>query len=206
MDVGLVNGRPFLNVAGAGLDAVVGADFHAHGRGGGRRGVLTYVRLTLKRALSYEAESWTLSSDAGHYGGRALIVVFVNGRQYGGGAILAPGARLDDGLLEAVVFEEASLAQMLANAPRLFLGTIERFRRYRRLTISSAVLTAPRPFEHHRDGEPEAASERLDVSIAPAALRILVPRATAEDRLGPFGPPEEHATSSAAGHTEVSAH
>jgi diacylglycerol kinase family enzyme len=158
MDVGLANGRPFLNVAGAGLDAVVGADFHAHGSRGGRRGVLTYVRLTLRRALSYEAESWTLSSDAGDYGGRALIVVFVNGRQYGGGAILAPGSRLDDGLLEVVVFEDASLVQILANAPRLFLGTIERFSRYRRLTVSSAVLTAPRPFEHHRDGEPEPRS------------------------------------------------
>jgi diacylglycerol kinase family enzyme len=206
MDVGLANGRPFLNVAGAGLDAVVGADFHAHGRRGGRRGVLTYVRLTLRRALSYSAESWTLSSDGGEYGGRALIVVFVNGRQYGGGAILAPGARLDDGRLEAVVFEDASLVQMLVNAPRLFLGTIERFRRYRRLCVSSAVLTASRPFEHHRDGEPEAVSERLEVAIAPGALRILVPRATAEDPGGPFGPPEQHATPLATGHTEGSAH
>jgi diacylglycerol kinase family enzyme len=191
MDVGLANGRPFLNVAGAGLDAVVGADFHAHGRRGGRRGVLTYVRLTLRRALSYTAESWTLTSDAGDYGGRALIVVFVNGRQYGGGAIVAPGARLDDGLLEAVVFEEAPLVQILANAPRLFLGTIERFSRYRRLTVSSAVLTAPRPFEHHRDGEPEDRSARLRVTVDPLALRILVPRATAEDPRGPFGPPGE---------------
>jgi diacylglycerol kinase family enzyme len=44
MDVGMVNGRPFLNVAGAGFDAQVGADFHEHGLRGGRRGVMTYVR------------------------------------------------------------------------------------------------------------------------------------------------------------------
>jgi YegS/Rv2252/BmrU family lipid kinase len=201
MDVGLANGRPFLNVAGAGLDAVVGADFHAHGHRGGRRGILTYVRLTFRRALSYTAESWTLSSDAGDYAGRALIVVFVNGRQYGGGAILAPGARLDDGLLEAVVIEDAPLVQILVNAPRLFLGTIERFSRYRRLTLSSGVLTAARPFEHHRDGEPEAVSARLGVTVDPLALRILVPRATAEDPRGPFGPKaEEHPSPPAAAH------
>jgi len=186
MDVGLANGRPFLNVAGAGLDALIGAEFHAHGSRGGRRGVLTYVRLSFRRALSYAAESWSLSSDAGDYAGRALIVAFVNGRQYGGGAVLAPRARLDDGLLDAVVFEDAPLLELLANAPRLFLGGIERFRRYRRMAISSAVLTGPGSFEHHRDGEPEAGSERLHVTVDPRALRVLVPRWTAEDPTGPF--------------------
>jgi YegS/Rv2252/BmrU family lipid kinase len=187
IDLGLVNGRPFLNVAGAGLDAVIGADFHAHGKQGGRRGVLTYVRLSLRRALSYAAESWNLVSDGGAYSGRALIVAFVNGRQYGGGAVLAPGARLDDGRLEIVIFEDAPLLQVVANAPRLFLGSIERFGRYRRLAASSAVLTATRSFEHHRDGEPEAPAPRLDVSVDPKALRILVPQHTAADPNGPFG-------------------
>ena len=49
MDVGMINGRPFLNVAGAGFDAEIGADFHAHGLRGGRRGIFTYVRLSLLR-------------------------------------------------------------------------------------------------------------------------------------------------------------
>jgi YegS/Rv2252/BmrU family lipid kinase len=187
IDLGLANGRPFVNVAGAGLDAVIGADFHAHGKRGGRRGVLTYVRLSLRRALSYTAESWSLVSDGGAYSGRALIVAFVNGRQYGGGAILAPGARLDDGRLEIVIIEDAPLLQLVANAPRLFLGSIERFDRCRRLTAKSAVLTATGPFEHHRDGEPEAPAPRLEVSIDSKALRILVPRRTAADPEGPFG-------------------
>ena len=34
MDVGMVNERPFLNVAGAGFDAAVGAEFHARGQRG----------------------------------------------------------------------------------------------------------------------------------------------------------------------------
>jgi hypothetical protein len=92
---------------------------------------------------------------------------------------------------------------MLANAPRLFLGTIERFRRYRRLTVSSAVLTAPRPFEHHRDGEPESVSERLDVSIAPAALRIGGGPARA---VWAAGGARHVIGRGPAGHTKVSAH
>jgi diacylglycerol kinase family enzyme len=188
MDVGFANERPFLNVSGAGLDALVGADFQAHGRQGGRRGVVTYVRLALPRALRYRAPEWRLRADAGGFDGRALLVACANGRQYGGGAVLTPRARLDDGLLDFVVFEEAGVLEMLSNAPRLFLGTIERFRRYRHLQARSAVLESPEGFLHHRDGEPEAPTDRLTLRLEPKALRVLVPRATAVDPDGPFLP------------------
>jgi YegS/Rv2252/BmrU family lipid kinase len=186
MDVGRVNGRLFLNLAGAGLDAEVGAEFHSHGRKGGRRGLWTYVRLTLRRALSYEARPFRLEAGASVFEGRALIVAFVNGRQYGGGAIVTPRARLDDGLLDVVVFEEAPFLEIALQVPRLFLGRIEGFRGYRLFQTAGATLTAAHPFLHHRDGEPEPAEGRLDVSIDRKALRILVPLGTALDPRGPF--------------------
>jgi YegS/Rv2252/BmrU family lipid kinase len=186
MDLGLINGMPFLNVAGAGLDAVVGAEFHERGRGGGRRGVLTYVWLTARRALAYRAQSWSVTADGQAFEGPALIVAFVNGRQYGGGAVVAPGSRLDDGRFDVVIFEDMSFLRVLAAAPRLFLGGIERFPRYRRLRTSQAVVTAPAASVFHRDGEPEAPATRIEVTLQPRALSVLVPRATAEDASGPF--------------------
>jgi diacylglycerol kinase (ATP) len=188
MDVGMVNGRPFLNVAGAGFDAEIGADFHAHGLRGGRRGVFTYVRLSLKRTFSYRALDWRLEADDGRFAGRGLVVAFVNGRQYGGGAIMAPGARLDDGLLDVVVIEDAPPFEMAWNSTRLFLGNIERYRRYKHYPARTAKLEGPGPFVHHRDGEPEGESGRLEVTVQPLALAILVPAATASDPKGPFGP------------------
>jgi YegS/Rv2252/BmrU family lipid kinase len=186
MDVGLVNDRPFLNVSGAGFDATVGARFHARGRLGGRRGVFTYVWLSLGESLRYRSERWSLQAGEHTFEGRALLVAFVNGRQYGGAAVIAPGARLDDGLLDIVVVEDAPVAEILANAPRLFLGGIERFRRYRRLAAATAVLTCATPALFHRDGEPEPAADRLEVRVDPRALSVLVPRATAENPDGPF--------------------
>jgi diacylglycerol kinase (ATP) len=188
MDVGMVNGRPFLNVAGAGFDAQVGLDFHEHGRRGGRRGVFTYVRLGLLRTIRYRAESWVLEAGPHRFEGRAYIVAFVNGRQYGGGAVLVPGARLDDGLLDVVVIEDAPRLELVWNATRLLRGNLDRYRRYRHIPAASAVLRAAGPFPHHRDGEPEAGPTSLEVSVVPRALRILVPRAVAEDPSGPFLP------------------
>jgi YegS/Rv2252/BmrU family lipid kinase len=187
MDVGTVNERPFLNVAGAGFDATVGAEFHARGQRGGRRGIFTYVWMSVGQSLRYRAQQWTLQAGEQSFEGRAFVVAFVNGRQYGGAAVIAPGARLDDGLLDIVVLEDAPVAEVLWNAPRLFFGTIERFRRYRHVAASHALLTGAAPCVFHRDGEPEAAADRLDVRVQPRALSVLVPRATAEDPQGPFG-------------------
>ncbi|HXB57169.1 MAG TPA: diacylglycerol kinase family protein [Vicinamibacteria bacterium] len=186
MDVGLVNGEPFLNVAGAGFDAAVGKAFHHNGKDGGRRGIMTYLRLGLAGAFSYPAAHVTLEAGGERIEARILVVAFANGAQYGAGAVIAPRARLDDGRLEVVLVEEASPLELVLNTPRLFLGTIEGFSRYRRVTCASALLTAAAPIEHHRDGEPEPEAARLEVGLLPRALRVLVPRATAEDAKGPF--------------------
>lgn len=186
MDVGRVNGRPFLNVAGAGFDAAVGHAFHARALRGGRRGVMSYARIAFAMSWTYRCGGFTLEAGEHRFEGQAWLVAFVNGRQYGGAAVIAPGARLDDGLLDVVVVEEAAPLEILAAAPRLYLGGLEGFRRYRRLAASQAVLTAPEPFPHHCDGEPGGPVTRLEVSIEPRALRVLVPRATANDPRGPF--------------------
>jgi diacylglycerol kinase family enzyme len=184
MDVGFANERPFLNVAGAGFDAAVGAAFHDRAQGGARRGVLGYVWAGLGIALGYRA---TLQQQEGaETARRALLFTFSNGPQYGGGAVIAPGARLDDGLLDVVRIEDAPRLPLLLQAPRLFLGGIERLAAYSRRAVASFVLTAGEPFPYHRDGEPEPPARRLDVRLEPKALRILVPGVVAEDPLGPF--------------------
>jgi YegS/Rv2252/BmrU family lipid kinase len=187
MDVGRVNGRPFLNVAGAGFDAAVGEAFHERALRGGRRGVMNYARIAFAMSWTYRRGGFALQAGEHRFEGQAWLVSFVNGRQYGGAAVIAPGARLDDGLLDVVVVEEAAPLEILANAPRLYLGGIEGFRRYRHMPASQAVLTAPEPFPHHCDGEPGPAATKLEVTVEPRALNVLVPQATANDPTGPFG-------------------
>ncbi|MFI5006057.1 MAG: diacylglycerol/lipid kinase family protein [Solirubrobacterales bacterium] len=186
IDVGTVNGLPFLNVAGVGFDALVGWAFHRAGREGGRRGFLTYVRISLALLRSYEPAALRIEAAGQVVEGRPFIVAFANGVQYGGGAVVNPGARLDDGRFEVLVFEKGSALGILATASRMFAGGIERSQRYRRIQTDGAVLTSEAPIEHHRDGEPEPGARRLEIGLLPRALPLLVPRATAEDPTGPF--------------------
>jgi len=188
MDVGFVNDRPFLNVAGVGFDAAVGAAFHERSRGGARRGVLGYVRAGLALAFAYRVEPLTIEGTESPLPSRALLLTVANGAQYGGGAIIAPGARLDDGRLDVIVIEDGPRLPLLFHAPRLFTGGIEAIRRYQRSTATSLVVSAAAPLPHHRDGEPELACTRLEIRLEPRALRLLVPKATAENPKGPFLP------------------
>jgi YegS/Rv2252/BmrU family lipid kinase len=188
MDVGQINGKPFLNVAGVGFDALVGWAFHKAGRKGGRRGIFTYVRMSLRLLSLYSAPALRLATGDESLDARPFVMAFANGPQYGAGAVLNPGARLNDGRFEIVIFDDGPLLGLLAKAPRLFLGGIEGTHGYKRIAAERAELTARVAFEHHRDGEPEPEAARLEVALQRKALRVLVPKETSEDPDGPFLP------------------
>jgi diacylglycerol kinase (ATP) len=187
IDIGLLDGRPFLNVAGIGFDAAVGHAFHEHGRRGGRRGLLGYVRLSLRELRRYRPQRLTVEAD-GHERivSAPFVLTFANGPQYGSGAVINPGGKLDDGRLELVTFEIGPVLELLAAAPRLFTGGLDRSPRYRRLATTRAVVTAEAPFLVHMDGDPSAAVDRVTLELRPRALRLLAPAATVADPRGPF--------------------
>ena len=188
MDVGRLNGRPFLNVAGTGFDAVVGHAFHEHGKRGGRRGLLGYVRLSLRELLAYRPTPLTLECAGERLEIAPFVVTFANGVQYGSAAVLNPGARLDDGRLEIVVLDHAPLPRLLFGGLRMFVGGVERTPGYRRLGGTAAAITSREPLAVHVDGDPIAPATRIDVDLVPLALRILAPAAVVEDPDGPFTP------------------
>ncbi len=186
IDVGFINGRPFLNVAGVGFDAAVGHAFHEWGRRGRRRGLLGYLRLCVAELRTYRPPRLAVEVGGERVELSAFVVTFANGPQYGSAAVINPGARLDDGQLEVVVFENESWWSSLLAAPRLFLGGLERSPSYRRLVGDSALVTAATPAPVHCDGDPAGHSERIEVRLERRALEVVGPAGTVSDPDGPF--------------------
>jgi diacylglycerol kinase family enzyme len=116
----------------------------------------------------------------------AFVVTFANGPQYGSGAFINPGAKLDDGKLEVVVFEDGPLWRALLAASRMFLGGLERAHGYRRLAGPAATVTAGAPAAVHCDGDPAGMAERFAVPLPPRAVVVGGPRVRAPDPDGPF--------------------
>jgi YegS/Rv2252/BmrU family lipid kinase len=186
MDIGLANGQPFLNVAGVGFDAAVGHAFHERGKKGGRRGLLGYLRLSLVELRAYRAPRLVIEVGAERLELAAFVVTFANGPQYGSGAVINPGGRLDDGRLEVVVFEDGPRWRTLAAAPRLFLGGLDRVPGFRRLAGEAVTVTAVSPVAFHRDGDPGEPVARVAIELRPRALEVVVPTAALEEPGGPF--------------------
>ncbi len=187
MDVGRLNGGLFLNVAGTGFDAAVGAAFQRAGRGGSRRGFFGYLRLSLNEVLRFRPQPLVLAANDERLEVRPFMVTFANGPQYGSGAVINPGGRLDDGRLEIVLFDYGRpVLDVLWAAPRLFVGGLDRVKRYRRIVTTRAAVTAESPLEIHRDGDPIEPAGRIDVELVPRALDVIVPAETVADPAGPF--------------------
>jgi diacylglycerol kinase family enzyme len=167
IDVGELGGRLFFNLAGIGFDAHVASRFD---RAAGRRGFSSYVRISIRELLSYQAETYRIGS-----GSRlALLVTIANGSQFGNGLRIAPRARLDDGKLELVVFEEVSRLRTFAALPRLFANRAIGTRGYSAEPIERATIECDRPMLFHIDGEPVQGPMRLEARVHPGALRVCV--------------------------------
>jgi YegS/Rv2252/BmrU family lipid kinase len=170
LDAGEIGGHVFLNVAGVGLDAAVA---HAFARASGPRGFRQYIAIGVRGLLTYRAPSCRVESEGTARACQPLLLAIANGPQWGNGARIAPGARMDDGLLDLVVVEPASRVRALLQAPRLFTGTIARAAGVSSVRVARARISGDPPIMFHADGEPlVSATGVIDVRVLPAALCV----------------------------------
>ena len=173
IDCGELDGRLFVNVAGIGFDAKVAHEFAAHGLV--RRGFLRYVEITARELFRFEGDEHTITM-AGRETVRttAMIVAVANARQYGNGALIAPGARIDDGRLDVVVVGARPAWRTMLQARRLFDGRIGNVPDVSTFLVEQVTIGSLRPMLYHVDGEPFLGGSSLSARVCPGALRVMV--------------------------------
>jgi len=171
IDVGELDGRFFVNLAGVGFDASVA---YAFSRLVGR-GLVGYINATLREFLAYKPDTYTIRTETMTIRRTALLIEVANGRQFGNGAFIAPNAHLDDGRLDLVVVGWYSPLRALWNVRRLFAGTIDQAADVELRTATTITISAARPMRYHIDGEVRLGGQSLSATVHPKALRIRVP-------------------------------
>jgi diacylglycerol kinase (ATP) len=175
IDVGEIDDRLFVNLAGIGFDAYVALKFsEASNR---RRGFATYASIAGRALMTYSPASYVIRTGAEEQACppvRAVLITVANSAEFGNGAIIAPGARVDDGQLDLVVIEERSRLNTIVQLPRLFQGTVDRAKGCSIRRITRATIESDRPMVYHVDGEPMQGGMSLRVRIHPAALYVAV--------------------------------
>jgi len=175
VDAGLANGRPFFCAAGTGLDAEVAHDFNSM-KGG--RGILPYVWHAARRVLTYKPARVTAFVDGRRLELTAMVNAVLNGVQYGGGARIAPGAYIDDGLLDLVSIKKASLPRLLRALPALFSGRLaEHTDIYSAFKGRLIELDCGAGAWYHLDGEDFYSDNgKIRFSVLPSALKVRAPK------------------------------
>jgi diacylglycerol kinase (ATP) len=170
IDVGLLDGRPFFNIAGIGIDARIAARFNQ--RVQGSRGRWPYIRIALHEAGRYAAADYDLDLDGDRQRVRALLIGFANGTEYGNGVKLSSRAAVDDGLLTAVVVADRPVAARFWDGRRLLWTAIDRARAVSTRDVRRARVRGQGALEYHVDGEPGVIEGTLEVAIRPRALLV----------------------------------
>jgi diacylglycerol kinase (ATP) len=182
IDTGSAQGLPFFNAMGIGLDAEVSRRFNRLSR----RGMPAYVRTALGAFLKRERQCCVITGPEGREALDVLLVAAANSDQYGNGALIAPGASIDDGLLDLVTIAPVSAPGALILGARLFLGTLNRSSLVKRRLGARFLIERREPGIIHTDGETHQAAAAVEVKVQPRSLRVLVP-ANSRARANPEG-------------------
>jgi YegS/Rv2252/BmrU family lipid kinase len=171
VDVAEVAGSRYLGILSAGLDSDVQVIAN------GTRldlGPAVYLYGTLRALAAWKPARWQVTIDGGAHEFTGFSVAVANSGVFGGGMYLAPGAELDDGLLDVVTIAEASRLRCLRNLPKLFKGTHVHDPNVNVLQGREVTFAADRPFTAYADGDP-IADLPATVRVEPRALRVLAP-------------------------------
>lgn len=171
IDAGRAAHRYFFVVTGVGFDASVGSKFNS----ASWRGPLPYFYLAAREFANYHPEPLRLRLENEVMEMTPFLVTIANTQQYGNGAIIAPHARPDDGVLDVCVVSPMTFAEFALYAPKLFNGKADTIPLITYYRSKFAVIEKAGSVLFHVDGEVQTTENLVEISVLPQALKVIVP-------------------------------
>ncbi|MCP4311001.1 MAG: diacylglycerol kinase family lipid kinase [Bacteroidetes bacterium] len=173
MDVGMVNGRHFLNGMGLGFDAHVAAENYvepgevAKGSGKGK-----YIWHILKTLLFYKECRVSINSRGEITETDCFINTISIGRRFAGSFFLTPEAIANDGLLDVCMIKKLNLLQRLKILTMVPKGTHVTDPKVDYYQTEKIRVDFGKKVPYHVDGE-LSFDTIFEVEIIPSALKII---------------------------------
>lgn len=123
IDFGNGTHRFFVNIADCGLGGAVAARVNQSKRkGSGLRGTAIFLGISLASLMTYAGCQLTVEVDGVAVRRKLRNLVIANGKYFGGGMKVAPGARIDDGRFDVVLVGMTSRFAAVRGIPALYKG------------------------------------------------------------------------------------
>jgi len=173
IDLGVINGTYFLNVAGIGFDAAVAE--MASEKYKMIKGYTAYVVAFFDELTHFDHFStridcaeWEIEQQ------NTLVVVVANGSYYGGGFTIAPQADIDDGKLDLIIIRKMTNPETTVLAFQALVGKHLDHSAVIATKIDHIKIEADHQVLVHIDGE-VIGKLPVEIGIKPGALQILAP-------------------------------
>jgi len=165
----------FDNTLGIGFDTIVTIRSHKLPFLRGFAMYLTAVLQTIflnntpvKMQIETDDKKWEQSN---------LLLTLCNGPREGGGFLIAPDAKVDDGILHYAMIVNVSRLMMLRIVPEVMNGTHGKFKEVTLGSCKTMKITADSPMYIHADGEIYTSFgsnlRQLTFEILPSALKVV---------------------------------
>lgn len=171
IDTCTVNDHFYLNVAGAGFDALVANRI----KNDYQRGFQAYLKRSLQEARDYKNAEYTIRYNEEEIVTKCLSVNVANASMFGYNFTIAPQASLQDQVLDLVMIRDAPKYQYIVNGWRFLNKSIDKSKFVEIRQVTSVQISADVPVPFHIDGEGMEPVTDLDFWINPRSLKILVP-------------------------------
>lgn len=172
IDVGLVNGRAYINVAGFGFDAAV-AEEVASRSNKGATGPIPYLMAVLHQLITFRPRQLSIHMDDQVIEAPVLFGAVGNGSTYGGGMKICPRARVDDGLLDLCVAGDFGPFETLVNLLKVFRGSHVTHPKCQYFRAQRVVVDGDPSVRVHADGQ-LLGGLPVTFEILPQAVRFLM--------------------------------
>ncbi|MEQ8581949.1 MAG: diacylglycerol kinase family lipid kinase [Marinoscillum sp.] len=169
IDLGLCNGRKFVNGVGVGFDGQIVADMLR--KKSFLKGPTKYYYYVLRILATYKARSFKFVQDKSAWEKDLILLCVANGTTFGGSFKLTPDAEINDTILDVCEIGKISGLRRFLNIHRLKEGTHNRLpevklSRCKHLSIEENPL-----LEAHIDGE-YFGHPPFEFGVLPNALRL----------------------------------
>ncbi|HEU4904833.1 MAG TPA: diacylglycerol kinase family protein [Solirubrobacterales bacterium] len=171
IDVGEVNGKPFLGIVSVGFDSEAN---RLANETKWLRGNLVYAYAGVRTLLGWKPARFTLAIGEKRKRLSGYSVSVANSKAFGGGMFIAPDADLADGEFDVVAVGEVGKLRFLSNLPKVFKGTHVDEDEVRVCRAARLELSASRPFPVYADGE-HLTDLPAKLRVLPRALSVIVP-------------------------------
>ena len=175
IDVGMINGTPFVNNCGTGFDAQVMKTMNTGIRFA--RGYSAFLLAILKTLPTYNPFMLTMEYENAEgtqkIAEKALLVSALNGKMYGGGMLAAPFAEMDDGHLDVLVILAVPKIQLVPLIGQVRAGNHLNHSAVRMLKVRKFTMQTVPAQPLNIDGDVRGLTPAA-VEVQNSALKVIV--------------------------------